>query len=437
MDSTNSYLQNLLKSQDLKPEQERTLQVHKEEVASFLRAEFGDDPIIKYAGSREKGTMIRDNYDLDIVCYFPSTDTRSLKEIRGDVSDHLNKKYVMEDKASAERILSLKGSTTPHGYHIDVVPGRFIEGSSDVFLHLAGEGDKERLLTNLKTHINYISKSGCVPVIRLAKIWAHRNHIDVKTFVLELFVVDALSGSRTKDNLKISFLKVLEVMKDRFAVAQLIDPANANNIVSRLVSATSKAAVVRAAEETFNLLNDSNELADWISVLGELDTDMDLSSHIDEKNEVITAEDAAEITLGDYAHRERPRWPKNIQGSVEIIKCVVNGRNNLGSNGWPIPDGCSLNYVAGVSGISGSYEVWWQVVNTGAHAASVVGGLRGKIEEPKNPSCPLEQTESSLYTGRHWVQCYIVQSGYLIAESKPFFLNVVNKSRKKIRVRHR
>lgn len=270
MNPIEKYLTDLLASQDLTPEQERTLQAHKKEVTDFLNAEFGDDaPKIKYAGSREKETMIRDSYDLDIVCYFPCTDTRTLKEIRDDVSAHLNTKYMMQDKASAERILNLKGSTAPHSYHIDVVPGRFIEGSSDVFLYLA-EGDKERLQTNLKTHIDHIANSGCVPVIRLAKIWAHRNRIDVKTFVLELFVVDALSGSRTKDNLKVSFLKVIEDMKNRFATAQLVDPANTNNIVSRLVPSSSKVMVARAAETAFDTLDGSDDLAVWKSVLGEI-----------------------------------------------------------------------------------------------------------------------------------------------------------------------
>ena len=215
------FLQDLLDSQNLKPEQELTLKAHKKEVTDYLIAEFQDQsPTIKYAGSYEKGTMIQDYYDLDIVCYFPSTDTRTLKEIRDDISAHLNKKYVMEDKASAERILSLKGVTVPQSYHIDVVPGRFISGSGDVFLHLA-EGEKERLQTNLKTHITHIKKSGCVPVIRLVKIWAHRNNINVKTFVLELFIVEALSGSRSKGDLEVSFLKVLEDMRNRFATIEI------------------------------------------------------------------------------------------------------------------------------------------------------------------------------------------------------------------------
>src|SRR3989344_571936 len=98
------FLQGLLATQELSTEQETALQAHKKEVTDFLRAEFDDAPTIKYAGSREKGTMIAERYDLDIVCYFPSSDDRSLKEIREDVSIHLKGKYLIEPKASSERI---------------------------------------------------------------------------------------------------------------------------------------------------------------------------------------------------------------------------------------------------------------------------------------------------------------------------------------------
>ena len=162
------YLKALLASQDLTDQQEKDLAAHKKEVTDYLRGEFGDVPSIRYAGSYAKGTMIRERYDLDIVCYFPSDDGRSLKEIRGDVAARLMEKYVVDHKASAERILDLKGATAPGDFHIDVVPGRFIADTKDVFLHV-GYGEKERMQTNLKTHIDYIANSGCVPIIRLAK----------------------------------------------------------------------------------------------------------------------------------------------------------------------------------------------------------------------------------------------------------------------------
>ncbi len=256
------FLQNLLTSQNLSSQQEEDLQTHKKEITDFLRAEFGMTPVIKYAGSREKGTMNKDKYDLDIVCYFPSTDTRSLKEIREDVAKHLANRYLMKQKASAERILDLKGSQAPHDFHIDVVPGRFIENTKDVFLHVA-YGDKERMQTNLKTHIDHIVNSGCVPIIRLVKLWAQRNNVQLKTFILELFVIHALTGSRNKSDLKVGFLEVIEAFKDEFGRTEIIDPANTNNVVSRSLQQFEKDAVVQAAENTFNILENSERLADW------------------------------------------------------------------------------------------------------------------------------------------------------------------------------
>lgn len=252
----------MLASQNLSDTQEKDLQAHKKEVTDFLREEFGTDPVIKYAGSREKGTMICDRYDLDIVCYFPSSDERSLKEIREDVANRLSEKYLLTHKSSAERILDLKGSDTPGDFHIDVVPGRFIKDTKDVFLHVAN-GDKERMQTNLKVHIDHIVNSGCVPVIRLAKLWAHRNNLRIKTFVLELFVVEALSGYQNKGDLRKGFIKVMEAFKDDFSSTQLVDPANTNNIVSQLVDDSEKRAISQAAEMVLEKIKDSDEVEEW------------------------------------------------------------------------------------------------------------------------------------------------------------------------------
>lgn len=260
--TSNDFLKNLLNSQNLSPQQEKDLASHKDEVTRFLRKEFGNTPSIRYAGSYEKGTMISDRYDLDIVCYFPSSDERSLKEIRQDVATHLSKEYLTRPKASAERILNLKGAAAPGDFHIDVVPGRFIHNTKDVFLHVQ-YGDKERMQTNLKTHIDYITGSGCVPIIRLVKLWAHRNQVTIKTFVLELFVVRALDGSSNKGSLKDGFIEVMESFRDEFGTVRLEDPANSNNVVSQLMSQPEKDAVAQAAQRTAGQISNSNELADW------------------------------------------------------------------------------------------------------------------------------------------------------------------------------
>jgi methyltransferase-like protein len=261
------YLKNLLISQEIKPDdpEVRALEIHKDEVTKFLRQEFGNDPVIKYAGSYAKKTMIRESYDLDIVCYFPASDARSLKEIHDEVADHLKKKYLVQEKASAVRITNLKEGGEPSGYHIDVVPGRFIAGSSDVFLHVT-EGERERMQTNLKTHINHIAESGCADVIKLAKLWGHRNNLQLKTFVLELFVIKSLSGSHDKTDLQKSFLKVLGSFRDDFTAIQLVDPANTGNIVSSLIHSSYKVFVANVAKEALVKLGDDNNLVRWKAI---------------------------------------------------------------------------------------------------------------------------------------------------------------------------
>ncbi|MDP3957476.1 MAG: nucleotidyltransferase [bacterium] len=261
------YLKSLLTSQEvnLGDPEARTLEIHKDEVTKFLQQEFGSGPIIKYAGSYAKKTMIRESYDLDIVCYFPASDTRSLKEIHDEVADHLKKKYLVQEKASAVRITNLKEGGEPNGYHIDVVPGRFIADSSDVFLHVT-EGERERIQTNLKTHINHIAESGCADVIKLTKLWGHRNNLQLKTFVLELFVIKSLSGSHDKTDLQKSFLKVLGSFRNDFTTIQLIDPANTGNIVSSLIHSSYKVFVANAAKEVLVKLGDDNDLAQWEAV---------------------------------------------------------------------------------------------------------------------------------------------------------------------------
>lgn len=67
------------------------------------------------------------------------------------------------------------------------------------------------------------------------------------------------------------------------------------------------------------------------------------------------------------------------------------------------------------------YDVHWQVVNTGDHAASV-GGLRGVIFKGD-----VHQWEHSQYTGKHWIEAFIVtRQGVCIARSGRFYVNFIN-----------
>lgn len=263
----NDYLKDLLEDQNISENDKEysLLEEHKSEITDYLRNKFGSDPIIKYAGSKAKGTMLKESYDLDIVCYFPYTDSRSLKDIHKDVYEYLEKEYKLEKRSSAIRIWDLKNSDVSEDYHVDVVPGRFIEGTSDVFLPVTTD-ERDRIQTNLKTHIDYIKNSGCVEIIRLFKLWKKRNKVNLKTFILEVFIVETLKDFDKKNSLQESVLKVLIDLKHEFPTKRLVDPANSGNVLSEIMTSIEKNIVSNMADNALKIINNSNILSNWKEV---------------------------------------------------------------------------------------------------------------------------------------------------------------------------
>lgn len=250
-----SYLQQLLKDQVLSPAEVSALEVHREEVEKYLRKEFGAEPVIRYGGSKAKNTMVKECYDLDIICYFPGTNQDSLAEIRKKVFTHLDKEYKLKDKTTAIRILDLKHPVHPAEYHIDVVPGCFVDGKSgDAYLPLT-KGDKKYLKTNIDKHVEAVSKSDCREIIKLGKIWAKRHGIDFRTFVLENFIIDKLADFQGKDNLEKSFAYVLNALSNDFLGAKIVDPANpTGNIISESMDTLTKSTIAARAKVDSKLI---------------------------------------------------------------------------------------------------------------------------------------------------------------------------------------
>ncbi|MBD3337582.1 MAG: hypothetical protein GF353_00645 [Candidatus Lokiarchaeota archaeon] len=228
----NEYLQKILKQQSLSNDSPEIKAIRKEKeiVEEILRKEFSEsNPTIRYGGSKAKGTMIKESYDLDIVCYFKHDDKNAgdtLKEIYANMKQALEDKYYVEPKTSA---LRLKGKDTDNfqqDFHIDVVPGRFVNDKNyDVFLYQS-IGDKEYLKTNIEKHITHISDSGLHNVIKLIKYWKIRWGIfGLKTFVLELLVIKVLE-SINNERLDELLTKFWQELKDNVNNIKVEDPAN-------------------------------------------------------------------------------------------------------------------------------------------------------------------------------------------------------------------
>jgi len=105
--TTNDFLAKVLVSQTLADDSVElsTLQTRRAEVEKVLREQFDDcSPTIRYGGSKAKGTMIKESYDLDLVCYFAHDDSgagETLEDLYNSTRKALEATYVVEPKASA------------------------------------------------------------------------------------------------------------------------------------------------------------------------------------------------------------------------------------------------------------------------------------------------------------------------------------------------
>ena len=125
-------------------------------------------------------------------------------------------------------------------------------------------------------------------------------------------------------------------------------------------------------------------------------------------------------------HRKVPPWNRLDQGQVRIDKATMSRKGFrpeiFRSDGDPLPKHCSLVYEANTD-IPRPFEVYWQVVNTGPEAEAA-NGLRGGFDEGLMSAGKITKKETTLYTGKHSIECFIVKAGYLAARSGQFIVNI-------------
>ena len=225
---SNEYLTQLLREQSLDSSSTEVIEMEKQrsEIEDHLHAEFASSTItLVPAGSWAKDTMVRPRYDIDLICYFDADDTsagNSIEEIYDKVGEKIKGSYRIKRCTSVIRILTPKDDWT----HIDVVPGRYVDESrSDAWICLSDDKEKDRRRTNLATHVSTVRDSGYTGIIKLAKLWRETYGFKVRTFVLELLVLEVMknvSGTDT-DGQFAGFLKEIFENIGNYTIE---DPAN-------------------------------------------------------------------------------------------------------------------------------------------------------------------------------------------------------------------
>lgn len=199
-----------------------------------------------------------------------------METIFENVKKSLTKKYFVQPKSSAIRIQSLDRLD----FHIDVVPGRFVDDKKeDAFLHRT-TGEKKRLKTNLDVHIEHVKGSGVVPAIRLMKLWRVRRGLSLKHFGLELLTIDT-AKSKKAAGLDVQLQHIWRTLRDDVDSIRIEDPANPNgNDLSEVLSDAVRRELSTTASQTLATIDRDG----WEAVFGKL-----ANSEDDKKAAVVEA----------------------------------------------------------------------------------------------------------------------------------------------------
>ncbi len=242
--TNDQWLAQLLSGQDLAPGEVGGLQSLRDQIQKQLTEGSNGGPRFYYGGSYAKKTMIRASYDLDIVVYWPSSATYTIKDIYDHVGSVLKKHWSYVNSKTVAWTLPFQG-----GFHIDVVPGRAIDAQyREANLYKSDTGTT--LKTSLKLHIDTVRNSNRTDVIRLMKLWRAKRSVPMpKSFLLELMTI---KGSAGATGLERQMLAALAHIRDTIVGCSIKDPANSNNSLSDELSASDRkliAAAARAAIE--------------------------------------------------------------------------------------------------------------------------------------------------------------------------------------------
>ena len=344
--------------------------------------------------------MIRESYDLDIICYFNNDDTsagETLKEIYNNVKKSLAKEYNVICKKSALRL----NNKSEEDFHIDVVPGRFVdEKKKDVFL-FQNKGDKERLKTSLEKHIAYVKESDLTDVIKLVKYWKVKYGLDkAKTFVLELLVIVILKGEKKSENLDKLLMKFWKELRDNIKEIKVEDPANpTGNDLADIFTDELKEDLSAVASSTLNLLEQEN---DWKNIFGKVDSD----------EEEKKAKGIGKLQESDCGYQFKIGAKRSFREAGPFQEEYNKNGRALKKNMW-------LLFYIKKHNIPQPFEVKWRVVNTGQEA-ELDGGLRGDIEPDKGSKTKKEHT---LYRGTHYMDCFAIKNGICVAKDR-FYVSI-------------
>lgn len=395
-----------------------------------------------------------DDFDLDLLLLLERHEDWEPKDYLNELHRMFKEMDRYKDKVDRRGKTRCVTLDYDDDFHIDLVPSVKIDGQ----LMITNKNTNGYELTDGDGYANWFGEKNSVTgghlaqVVQLLKyLRDHKRTFTIKSIVLTTLLAMMVRDTDTEEEFPnlVTTLQVLSQRLDDFLQAHSVMPDIYNPVLplEKFTERHWDQDLYENFRQCFHRYTEQIQEA--------IDADLEAYERLMKTlfGDVFTLEKSVKNVstpiicdgLDDHSHRIDPIWPERLRNEVAvhlsaellhggIARPVESGKFHawaFGSKTSGTND--TMIFSADVSGTHGAYEVFWQVVNTGAHArnAKCLRGdkfFHGPTDYPSHDNDQHVHHETVEYNGVHFVECFVVQAGVLIARSGPFFVKVVNTS---------
>lgn len=238
--SPDDYLRDILAREAVDDSAQSTFRLLESEVEQVVSAWGGRHLLEIYpTGAFEKGLANQSGIGIDFMLSLSPRTPFTAHE----VFFSLHAALVREGFEPVVRNVTL--SIVLGGIPVDLLPAKRESMSTDVH-ELYSARTRSGVKSNLTHHVLDALESGRREEIRLLKLWRDQNGLDFPSFYLELAIYAALRR-RPYGTLADNVWAVLGYLETLFPARGMLDPSNANNIISAELTMAEKRAISEAA----------------------------------------------------------------------------------------------------------------------------------------------------------------------------------------------
>jgi hypothetical protein len=412
-------------------------------------------------GSYRRHTAVGDIKDVDIVLltnFDPSDEKNTPQSVLRRLKSALAQYYDDPENPEYQRRSIRINDPLPKRQDVvmtlDVIPAVAVNGDDQPLL-VPDREVKAWIQSHPRGHIEAISNLNrdeyshgrFVPLVKIMKAWwKHQcqerqpevERPNPKGFWIECLTAKMFDPKHTgwADHFITVLANVDRQFGDFTEVPQLQDPGIPSQTIQTSMTNDEFDFFMKATKECLSQATTARNTTDpvesstlWRSIFGDK-----FPLYESDESDKDNCSDT-ELTMGVMPQVERLRWPIRLTKKYKVrIDAYIYWndicKGGLNSDSRTLPSGLKIQFNAHTN-VRGAYQVFWQVVNTGNHAKQE-NGLRGQLFQSQNKSTtpstnPLMNWENTQYTGKHWIQCFIVKNEYCIAQSDKFYVKIRNR----------